>query len=800
MTTTIRFAALTASLLAGVACVPAVAQTQTAPQPEAAPATVSPDIVVTAQRREQKLKDVGIAVTVLNRETIRNLNINSATDVVRAIPNLRFNAYASSQVVFNMRGVAQNDYGDEQEPPVAVYQDDSYASSMVTAGFPIFDLARTEALRGPQGTLFGRNATGGAVQFISNQPTDHTEGYLSATYGRFNQTTIEGALSGQVAKDFDVRIAGLYDHDDGYIKNVIPGQPARGANNHWALRGIAKWEPSSDFKAKLTLRYTEASHERQAAMYTLSPSCPNAQLQGENLPANQVCGYWSTYNGNTKGAMATGYYNKSVIAWQGGDPWAIAATGDPGVSRQFFGATLRLDGKAGLFDLTSITDYQYVNKFYNEMGDNQPEFPYVEGATYTNGPCPGIASVTCYAPGTIFYQKVKTNQVSQEVRAATTLGQNYLVFGAFGMSIASNFGAKYATPFDFYDPTVNFYQKTSSYAFFAQDEFKASDEFKLILGARYWHDHKLGCYNASEYWGGLNIHYCPDGVSFKDPTGATTGGKVTAVGSDARPNYSGLTMRAEVDYKPTTSTLIYASYNRGSKSGGFTFATGTPLAGQATYDYLNGIAFRPEVLNDYEIGIKTSLPGHSSFNLAAYYYDYHNYQAFVQVGYTQVIRNLPAKAGGIEAEFSSHPIAGLTLNVSGAWQTSHVYDVVLPDNATTVTHDLPQAPHWSGNALIRYEFAAAGGTASVQADALFQSAMCFTVMCAPVEREAAYDTENVRIGFTPKDSAIDLAVYVNNVFNHAYRIYAYDGSLFFGSTEGIYGKPRTWGVTARYHF
>ncbi|EGD58274.1 TonB-dependent receptor, plug [Novosphingobium nitrogenifigens DSM 19370] len=803
-----RKRAFAALLMAGVgfaalapdAAMAQAATTAAAAQTPAADTSAAPDIVVTAQRREQKLKDVGIAITVLNAEQIKNLNINNATDIVRAIPNLRFNAYASSQVVFNMRGIAQNDYGDEQEPPVAVYQDDSYSSSMSSASFPIFDLARTEALRGPQGTLFGRNATGGAVQFISQQPTDHLDGYVSATYGSYNQAVIEGAISGRVAKDFDVRISGLYDRDDGYIKNVIPGQANRGANNHWALRGIFQYTPSSDFKAKLTVRYTEADHERQAGMYALSPSCPNSNLQGENLAADQVCSYWSAYNGNTPGAIATGYYNKSVIAWQGGNPWSIAATGDPYVDRQFFGATLRLDAHVGIFDLVSVSDYQHLNKFYNEMGDSQPEYSYVQGASYTPGPCPGLSSVTCYAPGTIFYQRNKTNQYSQELRASTAFGKNYLVFGAFGMIIDGTYGAKYATPFDSYDPTVNFTQRTESYAFFAQDEFKFNDHWKLIGGVRYWHDHKVGYYNASEYYSGFNMHYGPDGISFNDPTGTTTGGTITATPADARPNFSGATVRAEIDYKPSTSTLIYASYNRGSKSGGFTFSTGTPVLGQAVYDTINGIAYRPETLNDYEIGIKTSLPMHSSFNVAAYYYDYHNYQAFVQSGYTQVVRNLPAKAGGIEAEFTTHPIPGLTLQASGSWEQSHVSNVLLPDGVTLVRHDLPQAPEWSGSALIRYEFPLAGGNASVQADGLFQSSSCFTVLCAPVERESGYTVENLRFGFTPKGTQLDLSVFVNNVFNRAYRSYAYDGSLYFGSTESVYARPRTWGITARFHF
>ena len=127
-------------------------------------------------------------------------------------------------------------------------------------------------------------------------------------------------------------------------------------------------------------------------------------------------------------------------------------------------------------------------------------------------------------------------------------------------------------------------------------------------------------------------------------------------------------------------------------------------------------------------------------------------------------------------------------------------NVLLPDGVTTVTHDLPQTPHWSGNALIRYEFALAGGMAMLQADALYQSHMCFTLLCAPVEQEPGYSVENARIGFTPKDSNVDLAFYVNNIFNHAYRIYAYDGSLYSGATQSTFARPRTWGINVRYHF
>ena len=520
MMTRMRTGGALAALVISLASTnPAFAEEQA---PKAADATAPGEIVVTAQRREQKLNDVGIAVSVLGAAEIKNLNITNATDVVRAIPNLKFNAYGSSQVVFNIRGVSQNDYGDQQEPPVAVYQDDSYSSSITSASFPIFDLARTEALRGPQGTLFGRNATGGAVQFISQQPTDHLDGYLSGTYGRYNQTIIEGALSGPITDSLSARIAGQYDRDDGYIKDITPGQPNRGADNHWGLRGIIKWEPSNDFKAKLTLRYAEADHERQAGLYALAPSCPNANYQGVFLAAGQSC----PALGSAPGGLVTGYSNQAITPTQGGNAWETAGTGDPYVNRKQFGASLRLDAKLSVFDVTSVTDYQNIAKFYYEVGDAQPELTYVPGqATYTPGPCPTAPSVTCYAPGVVFDQGTRTNQYTEEVRASTSFGSQYLVFGGFGMILNGNYSAKYALPYAYYDPSVAFTQSTKSFAFFAQDEWKITDQFKAIGGLRYWHDHKVGDYNASEIFDGgtsvapipFTMHYGPDGISFNDP-------------------------------------------------------------------------------------------------------------------------------------------------------------------------------------------------------------------------------------------------------------------------------------------
>ncbi len=752
----------------------AIVMSASASAEDAAPGVANPgDIVVTAQRREQKLQDVGIAITALPAQTLKDLNINDATDLTRAVPTLKMNAYSSAQVVFNIRGVSQNDYGDQQEPPVAVYQDDAYSSSINTASFPTFDLARVEVLRGPQGTLFGRNATGGAVQFISNQPTKDFGGYITLTTGSYGELITEGAVSGPIADNLQFRLSGIRDRDKGYIVNINPGIPARGANNHWALRGILAWQPTSDIDAKLTVRYLRAPKERQAGLYSLVASCPNAQGQGEVLGPNDSCAFW----GSGPGETGAGYRNDAINPARGGDPYKTAATDPSYVDRKVFGATLRIDADlGGGLSLTSITDYQHGKKFYTEDGDSSP------------------------AAGVYFYQGSKLDQASEELRLQGEFGANHLTLGAYGMLIDGHYTGKYADLFYGYDPTVAFSQHTRSFAFFAQDEWKISDTVKLIGGLRYWHDKKRGSYFGSETsYTDITITYNPQTVSYTEDGVTNPMGGITARPSDAAPSFSGVTARAEIDYKPISAVLLYASYNRGSKSGGFTFSTGTPFPGFEVAT-LNGIAYRPETLDAYEIGSKITLAPGTTLNLAAFYYDYHDYQAFAQYGAVQTVVNLPARSKGIEADFSTRPVRGLTLQLSGSLLDTVVKNVELPDLVTIVNHRLPQTPSFSGNALARYEFALAGNLASLQFDVQHSGSFCFTVLCAPVEREGAYNVANARVGYASEDDRWEIAFFANNLFAEKYRVYGYDNSAFDGTVAGVYAKPRTWGLTGTIRF
>jgi iron complex outermembrane receptor protein len=729
------------------------------------------EIVVTALRREQNLQDVGVSVTALGSEALTDLNINTATDITRAVPSLKMNAYSSSQVVFNVRGVSQNDYGDQQEPPVAVYQDDSYASSINLASFPVFDLARVEVLRGPQGTLFGRNATGGAIQFVSNKPTKELEGYATLTYGSFNQWIAEAAVSGPFSDTMQGRLSMIRNKDDGYMESIIPGVGDRGGNDHYALRGQLAWQPSEATDVNLIVRYMKADHETQAGLYSQEPACPNEQFQGVFTPADVSCDFWGT----GPGEGGTGYRNDAITPSRGGDPWKTAETQKSYVDREIVGATLHVDVDIGSMHLVSVTDYQNADKFYLEGGDASP------------------------VDGVLFYQGSDLDQFSQEFRLSGSTGANQWVAGLYGMKVDGDYTGKFADPFYGYDPTVEMMQKTTSFAAFAQDEWQFAEAWKLTAGLRYWYDEREGGYfGVAPEVPGLSA---PVTIIFNDHEVLPLGSSITP--DDATDTFDGITARLQLDWKVSDDVLAYASFNRGSKSGGYTFSTGTPYDpdGSLTIPrtFLEGMPFDAETLNAFEVGVKSSLGGTTTLNVSAFYYDYVDYQAFAQFGPVQTVINLDAEETGLEAEINSHPVEGLTLQLGVSFLDSTVKDVPLPDGVTIEDHDLPQAPEFSGNALARYEFPLGNGKLGFQGDVQYSSEFCFTVLCAPVEHEDSYAVGNARISYD-SDSSWSVAAFVNNITEEKYRVYAFDSSLFSGVVAGVYAKPRTYGITGTYRF
>ena len=201
------------------------------------------EIVVTAQKRREKIQDVGISITALSGETIKTLNLTNMQQISQQVPSLEVSAWTPAFTTFNLRGISQNNFQDNLEAPVAVYMDEVYVGSMNALGLPIFDIERIEVLRGPQGTLFGRNATGGLIQFVSNGADETSlNGYAEGTLAEFGTRKIEGAVGGQLAPGLRARVAGFYEKSTGWMKAGFnpfpadggPGRQARGRTSQGA--------------------------------------------------------------------------------------------------------------------------------------------------------------------------------------------------------------------------------------------------------------------------------------------------------------------------------------------------------------------------------------------------------------------------------------------------------------------------------------------------------------------------------------------------------------------------------------
>ena len=244
-----------------VAPVPAAAR-QGDPSVEATSGALE-EIVVTAQKRAESLQDVPVSVTALTADELDDMKLDNATMIAERVPNLRVNGIIGGpSPVFSLRGVSMFDYSLNQSSPVATYVDEVYKGNFALFGVELFDLERVEVLRGPQGTLYGKNTTGGAINFISRTPSfDSTDRYLKLGVGNYNRYEVDGGFGGTLVADrVAARIAFTYAKADGWFKNLLPGGPDMDAVDQWAARGSLLFRPSDSLD--LLLRY---SHSDQSA-------------------------------------------------------------------------------------------------------------------------------------------------------------------------------------------------------------------------------------------------------------------------------------------------------------------------------------------------------------------------------------------------------------------------------------------------------------------------------------------------------------------------------------------------------
>lgn len=769
---------------------------------QAASKSVLEEVTVTAQKREQSLQDVGIAITTFSGEQMNQLGVENSVDIAKFTSSVSISgSFAGQMSQFSVRGVTQNDFNDHVEAPNAVYIDEGYVAMQQGQMFSTFDIERVEVLKGPQGTLFGRNATGGLIHFISKKPTEETEGYLDVTYGDYNQTRFEGAISGALTDGVTGRLSGMYNKYDEYVDNKYPGQtftadptllhadPSNpsalnnisdnsdlGNDETWALRGQLLFDVGDSSELHLIAFATET--ETSIGAYQSAQTIATLDANGEQIGSRYTNSSDVCELINSSGGCADTTFDGDGDGTRpvpGGDFWGyIDPDGnDFDTSSDFAfddfnsfetqGVTVKFTTEFDGFNLTSVTDYKEYEKFVGLDLEGAPVNQFIwlqssEEETFTqefrlDGSTDSMRWVTGF-----YYLYIDNENVS----GLSGLPNNVAGFGSF-------------------DEPREAELETKSYSLFGQVDIDLGDTFTLVSGLRVTREEKEYQFNVgfvlpspvNFVWDPLTAPI----VSFNDETSDTL-----------------ITGKLQLDWKPNDDLLVYAGINRGVKAGSFNSGGSSIAPATIPYD--------EEVLTAYEIGFKSTIfDGAARFNGAVYYYDYKDYQAARWLGFANLITNNDASTVGAEMELITSPTDNLDVLLTVGIFDAEVEDVQV---TSTLTRDVQPtfAPEKTASALVRYSLPneILNGTLALQADVTYQSETYHNLTNFDSTKMDSYTLGNLRASWVSSDEIWSLDVFVNNVTDERYNTVGFDLSQVCGCNEEAQGKPRWWGISTRYNF
>jgi iron complex outermembrane receptor protein len=727
-------------------------------------AQVLEEIVVTAQKREQLLQDVGISVTAFSSAQLEQLGLTNTLQLGAQTPGLLVtDTNGGTTTAFTLRGSGQLDFGDHQEPPVAVYVDGAYNSFLGGVGFRFFDVERIEVLRGPQGTLFGRNATGGVVHLISQKPTAEFEGYASATAGEFGLLGLEAVVSGAISDRVQGRLSLYHEESDGYQENRV-GEDLNAVDND-SGRAQLLFLPNDEVEFLLSAQWSVDDNTAQG--YDVVPAItdsfvfgPIAGGAGDGLvkrpPSDET--YASFCSNFFFVAPPPGSSNCFGYAEPNDGVHKVANNLDTHFDREVYDVTGTLTWRFGGARLISITNYKSFDKDYLEDSDSSP-----------------LTLMT-------FDQKVDASQFSQELRLEGEGDRLNWVAGAYYLDIDGDYDAGVDVTNSLAVDLSNSYNlRTKSWAVFAQTDWALTDRWGLVTGLRWTEDDKDMSLETS------CIEAIPDLCSF------AFGGLVQVDGlppvSRSEGDWSG-TLRLE--FEPDADWLLYAGVTRGQKAGGFN-------AGATTFFTPDQVEFDGEVLTSYEAGVKATLFGGTTrLSANVFHYDYDDFQAFYQLGASLIVFNVDAEVNGGEIELVTQPWDGWEFLFGMSLLDANEKDLEFA--GVTKDRPMPNAPDVTFNGLGRYEWAMLGGTMSAQVDFRHVGERSLNAIDHPALQVDSYVVTNARLGYATPDRRWEGALFVNNVSDEDYFHTIFDISTLTGSLQRIPGAPRWFGAELRYRW
>jgi iron complex outermembrane receptor protein len=710
------------------------------------------EIVVTAQKRAEKLQDVPIAVTAISGDDIRNRRIADIVDLSNQAPGVQIKAddSAANPRIF-IRGVGVNDFNPTTASAVGIYVNGVYVGSPLAQRAGFFDLQQVEVLRGPQGTLYGRNTTGGAINLTTRKPGDTAEGDLSVEYGRFNSVDVQGGVSVPLSKDLvSFRLAGLYQRDDGYSLNRLTGDRGNNAKR-WDLRGTFHITPADNVTDDLVFT---GGHSRGSSIFayerSLLPQTPAATgPDGLCAPAFYTSGQCTNI---------LGYANTSKNLYQGD----YRFEGKDKVN--LFGVTNTLNVDVGAVTLVSVTGFQRAYRDDLEETDANPL--EVIGSRYIADQNTTSQEFRVQSNG-----HSKLRYVAGVYYAHDTLGSvsNYDVLPGLQALIPDLATQAEIGLGHIYWP---FHQTSDSYAAFGQLDYDVTDRLTLTGGLRYSADRK-------------SFHYVSEVIEPPQQL-------VLFTFDDAK-TFRSVSGRAGIQYKLTPTANIYATYDRGTKSGGF-------FSGETTD--INEIGpYKDETVNAYQAGVKTEwFDRRLRANLAVFYYDYQNLQVYQTVTHGLITEQLftnasAARMYGGELELEATPARGLDLTLNTALLSAKYRDFQ-SEGANYSGNTLPSAPKVSIQASAHYEHGLADGTFVGEIDASYRSKIYFDTSNAARLSDPGRTFVDGRIGWRLPGGHYEAGIWAKNIFDVT-NISDITPIASLGFDQVNPGPPRTFGLYLR---
>jgi iron complex outermembrane receptor protein len=714
------------------------------------------DIVVTARRREERLQDVPIAVSAVDASALDSRGLDNVTQVSQIAPNIQFTPGQggnSGGIAPFIRGVGENDFIITSDPAVGIYIDGVYVARTFGATTELLGIDRIEVLRGPQGTLFGKNTVGGAINIVSAIPGREQKITADLRYGSFN--TVRGRVYAEtpLSDQWSLGVAALGEFGEGWQK--IPSGKNLGNRNVVAGK-VALHYDGEGLDAVLQVDgLRRRQHSAPHSMIAFTPTFFSI-LQSTFLAP--CC----TVPGDKDRTDSTPALNKDQTD---------AVNASLTLTKEFGGATLK-----------SITAYRYVDALFGRDGD---------------------ASAAVNYAGDIHDERAR--QISQELQLSLDLGgRGTLLLGAFAYREKTRDNTRlivadelypalvaagldpfpiapgFAIPASSLDFNIDFRnrQRTDNLALFANGNYELADGLSLELGARYTWENKKFFQSAMRIYSGEPLLAGMPSYTLEK-------------------SWDAFTPRASISYKFRPNLMTYASYSRGFRSGGF---NGRPTSVEEIGSY------DPEYLTAYEAGLKAGFGGVATINLAVFRNEYRDQQILVStVSPTTgliVVRNENAgrsRIQGIELEgaFKVSPRFTVT-GALGLLDAKYLDYVSVINGVPTDVSDrkLKQAPDITANASAVYEAPISEDVDAVfRLDAAYKSQVFVDAENTPLLRQPDHAILNASAELRLAGSGLSVRVGVDNITDRRIITAGYDASTSFGFTEAYYSPPRRYSIT-----